>query len=603
MTAGWRPTRRSLLHAGAVLAGGLSLPAAATAIPGGGPGHGFSPLGSVKYPPGFAHFDYVNPGAPKGGTLRLARIGTFDTVDTLVYPGRPPADVRLIYERLTVPSADETASHYGLLAQEIAVAEDFSELVYTLDPAARWHDGRPVTADDIVFTFETLKANGAPFYRQAFRVLTVEALGSDRVRFRNGRVGDREIVDTIATIPIHPGHVWQGGRPQRPSDLVGSGPYRVREAEATRRLVLERVPDAWAADHPVNTGRWNFDRLRFEYYRDADVALEAFLGDSYDLRTEGSPLRWARRYDSAAVETGAIRRAEVSPATTGTLHGIVFNLRRPVLADLRVRRALCLAYDFETVNRTLYFDGFQRFDSVFAGTDLAADGPPTAAEQAILKGGVVGDDGALPFDPDPFADGPQPGTRAGLVAASRLLDEVGLVVRDGVRIDPTTGTALTFGLVSPDPVYDGVLNWLGQAWQRLGVTVRREVSEPTAAGRRLLDKDFDLATLSWTPDRLPGTAERLLWHGDLVDMPRSYALSGIADPQLDWAIEALESARTKTALTGASRAFDRLFRHRMPMLPLFRANTVRLAWWDRFGLPDRETGAIAPSPIDRWWAA
>ena len=565
--------------------------------------HGFSPLGALRYGAAFNAFDYVNPDAPKGGALRFAHVGGFNTTDTLRYPGRPPADIRMIYDRLIVASDDETASYYGVLAQGIAVSADFTEITIALNDAARWQDGQPVTVEDVVFTFETLKAEGAPFYRQAFRSLDVVAEGSGRVRILNNQPDDRDVIRKIATIPIHPAHVWQDAPSGDPSHLpVGSGPYRVAAVDPPDRLVLERAPDYWGRDLAVNRGRWNFDRLTFDYYRSPEVALEAFLADDYDVRLEDSPTRWYSGYAGPGTSSGAIRRAESRLPGPGTLHGLVVNLRNPTLADRGVRLALALSYDFDTVNRTLFAGAYQRLDSVFAETELAARGRAGEAERSILTSSGETLPPALFDDPDPLAALPTPGTRPALAEASRLLDAAGVVIRDGRRIDPATGAPLQFTVLPSSALYDRPLAWIVEAFERLGIGMVRIQTDPANAARRMLDRDFDLATMTWAPARLPGTAERLLWHSALADAPGSYALSGITSPALDAAIEALERARTPTALAAAGRAFDRVFRHTLVMVPLWRSNAAWLAWWDRFGRPQSERAGFPSSPLDRWWS-
>lgn len=561
----------------------------------------YSPLGTVKYPVGFNAFDYVNPRAPKGGRLRLARMGAFDTSNTLTYPGTPAADIRLIYDRLLVASEDEVASYYGLLAETIDVAEDFTSITLSLRDGAFWHDGKPVLVEDVLFTFETLKENGAPFYRQAFAPVSVVRDGNDRIVFRK-KNGDRDLLRKIATIPIHPAHFWRDAPDAEGRLPLGSGPYRVVAVDAPRRVVLRHVPSYWGADLAVNRGRWNFDELSFEYFRDATVALEAFKVREYDVREETDVRRWQNSYRGRFFATGEVQRSETRQHGSGTLHGIVFNLREAPLNDRRVRLALTLAYDFDAVNRTLFGGAHQRFDSVFGTTDLRALESASPEERRILT--AVGDElGPTVWStPDPLAAFPGPGTREGLAHAARLLDEAGYPVEAGRRIDVKTGEPLVLRLVMTNPAYTRTVAWLERLWQRLGIALSWGQIDSSAAARRLLDRDFELATLSWSPARLPGTAERLLWHSALADTQHSYALSGLDSPALDAAIEAMESARDPVALQAAGRAFDRIFRHALVLLPLWREDRVRLAWWDDFQRPEAEREGFPPSPVDRWWA-
>nr|WP_255720249.1 extracellular solute-binding protein [Acuticoccus kalidii] len=506
--------------------------------------------------------------------------------------------MRTIYDRLIIASDDEVASYYGLLASTIAVAPDYSEIVFSLRPEARWHDGEALTADDVVFTFETLKREGAPYYRQAFGPLTVEADGA-RVVFKNTRLGDRDVLRRIATIPIHPRHLWQDGTPDRP---VGSGPYRVATFDAPRRLVLERFEDYWGRDLAPNRGRWNFDRLAYDYYRDATVAFEAFKAGKADVRIEDDPNRWQNGYASGAAQTGGIQKDATQTLSVGSLHGFVYNLRRPLLADPRVRRALALIYDFDTVNALLFKGAYAPFDSVFAATPLAAEGKAGADELAIFERAGVELPGAARLTPDPLADDPAPGSREALAVASALLDEAGLGAEGGVRRDPRTGEPVRLEVLTAGPGYDRPLNWFARSAARLGLTVVPVQTDPQSAMRRMLDRDYDLAGLDWEPARLPGTAERLLWHSALADQPGSYALAGLQSPAVDAAIEALETAHDDASLAAAGRAFDRAFRHAEAMLPLWRSNEVWLAWWDAFDRPAAERAGFPPSPADRWWS-
>jgi microcin C transport system substrate-binding protein len=593
-----RPTRRAVLAGAAAAAGAAALPHGTRAADGRPVlAHGFSPLGDLALPPGFRAFPYVRADAPKGGTLRIARIGAFDTLDGLRYPGRPPPDLGLVRDRLLAPAADEAASWYALLADSVAVSDDLSRVLFRIDPRARWHDGRPVTAHDVEATFRVLRAEGAPFFRQAFRATDLRAEG-DGVVAAEGAPGDRDLVRRIAAMPVHPAHALD---PPRGAFPLGSGPYRLVEADPPRRIVLERVRDWWGAGLGPNRGRYNFDRIEVDHFHDPAVAFEAFVGGAHDVRFEDDPARWASGYPEPMLASGEIQRAECRTGTAGALHGLAANLRDPRLADRRVRTALALAWDFEAADRTLFDGAAEPFGSVFGDTDLAARGRASEAERDVLaRAGVPVPDAVL-ADPDPLAALPGPGTRAALAAASRLLDEAGFGAAGGVRADPRTGRPLVFRVLSASPAHDRPLGWLAEAWRRLGVGMERGAPDPAAASRRMLDRDFDLAMLSWAPAPLPGTAERLLWHSALADAPGSYALSGLRDPLVDAAAEALEAARSPAQLQAAARAFDRAFRHAMPMLPLWRTDRVRIAWRPAIAGPE-PTDGVPPSPVDSWWS-
>lgn len=533
------------------------------------PRHGFSLLGALRYPAGFAHFDYVNPAAPKGGRLRLSRIGGFDSTNTLRYPGNTPAELRtMVYDRLLVQAEDEPASHYGLLAETVDVSDDLSRVAFRLRPEARWHDGAPVTARDVAFTFDTLKEQGAPFYRQSYRAITVEAPDDRTVVFTSATAGDRELVGLVGAMPVHPVHVWRDGAAQTATlaPPVGSGPYRVARIDAGRTVVLERVEDYWGRDLPVNRGRWNFGTVTFDYYRDDGVALQALIADRIDLRVEDDATRWLTAYDSPPLRDGRIRRTVQRLPGPGAVTGLVFNLRQPRFQDPRVREAVALAYDFERANQLLFGGLYGRVDSLYGG----------------------GGPGASPPDE----------RRAALRRAAALLDEAGFPVRDGRRVDAGNGEPFTIEVAYLDHTLVRVLGLFEAELARLGIALAYPSLEPSAARSRLLDHRFDMAALSWSPSRLPGRAERLLWGSALADRPGSYALAGARDPALDAAIDAMLSARSPHAVTDAAHRFDNVLTARRYMVPFWRTNARWIAHWDRFGHPETDT---ATPPLETWW--
>ena len=568
------------------------------------PAHGYSPIHDLKYPADFTHFDYVDPAAPKGGQIRIGRVGTFDSLNTLRYPGNTPADMRgYIYDTLVVTSADEPAGYYGLLAKTVDVAEDLSWARFRLHPHARWHDGRPVTADDVVFTFDTLAEQGAPYYRQVLRLFTVEKETSDTVLFRSKKPGDREFVRIVGTLPIHPAHFWkdrdaEGKSLQLP---LGSGPYRAASVVAGRSLVLERVTDYWAKSHPVNTGRYNFDLVRVEYYRDKTVAREAFTAGEFDVWRERDAAQWANSYKDIKRNGIGIVRRTFTLSTPGTMATLVFNLRRSPFDDRRVREAVTLAYNFEWTNRVLFAGRYKPVGSFFGNTSLAARGPITRAEKALL-------DGASDALPAQAAARPGPDVRDGLSSdraafrrADALLNEAGFRVVDGKRIDPATGKQLIMSVTFNNPSLVRVFGPFARNLERLGIKLSYPMLEPTSAVRKLLDHDFDLADLTLTPKLVPGNAERLLWGSALADRPGSYALAGSKDPILDKAIAAMLEARDKESLQTAANLFDRTLRWQRYALPLWRSDEVWIAHWDKFAHPNKVPG-VYPSYADRWWS-
>jgi len=567
------------------------------------PGHGYSPVHGLKYGANFQHFDYANPQAPKGGHLRLGAAGTFDSLNPLLYPGRVPTLVRdLVFDTLLVRSGDEPAAYYGLLAETVAVSEDRKRVTFRLRPEARWRDGEAVTAGDVAFTFKTLLDQGPPFYQQALRHYSVKVSGPREVSFETRGAAKRDMVRILGTLPIQPRHFW-AKRDLSDHGLtppLGSGPYRVETVDPGSSVVLARDSDYWAADLPVNRGRYNFDRISIAYYRDDSVALEAFRGGDFDLRKENTAARWARGYDGPALRRGEIKRDVIATETAGQIATLVFNLRRAPFDERRVRQAISLAYDFDWTNNNLMYGLRKPVESFFGETAFAARGRASQAERKLLA---------------PVADGlpsrlfetPDPGLRAGLTSrravfakADRLLREAGYTVEDGQRVAKASGAPLRINLLNYDPSLIRILGPFEQNLKRLGIDLRYPLVDPATGTRRTLDHDFDMAVLKWSPRAVPGNAESLLWSSALADRKGSYALAGAKDTALDAALEAMVTARGMDRLKTAARAFDRVLRWRHYAIGLWRDSDVWLAYWDRLARPDA-TPRYAPSFVDLWW--
>lgn len=572
--------------------------------------HGYSPVHSLKYGADFKHFDFVNSDAPKGGKLRLGAVGTFDSLNTLRYPGRTPLarpegfSLRdLIYDKLLVQSADEPAGYYGLLAERVIVAPDLGWVRFDLRRDARWHDGNPITARDVVFTFKTLSKQGPPFYRQMLRGVRVEAESSHSVKITAPHPNSRVFVAHVGGIQIHPHHFWakrdvEHGGLEIP---LGSGPYRVAKVQPGRKIVLERTPDYWAAAHPINRGRHNFDRIDVEFYRDNTVALEAFKAGAFDLRVEQDAVRWATAYQGPALTTGRIKRHNLRLATPGRLMMFVFNMRRSLFRDIRVRRAIALAFDFGWTNRNLFHGLYEPIGSFFDSTRNAASGAAARDERRLLASHLDALPNGILDAASPKEGRPSSAARSALVKAKRLLDDAGFAVQNGKRIDPSTGNPVTIRLVYINPRLPRVIGPFAKSLEKLGVTLKHQPLEPVTASKTLLGHDYDIAALAqWAPGVLPGTSESLLWGSAFADITPSYALSGVKDPALDSAIKAMSSARSLEALQTAARAFDRILRWRQYAIPLWRTPKVWIAVRDRIKLPPSDD-LFRLTFVDRAW--
>jgi len=576
----------------------VSIPASALE-----PRHGYSPVHELKYSAGFQHLDYANPRAPKGGILRLGATGTFDSLNPLLYPGRVPALVReLVFDTLLLRSGDEPAAYYGLLAETVAVSGDGARVTFKLRPQARWRDGEPVTAGDVAFTFKTLRDQGAPFYQQALRHYSVSVTGPREISFAAKGGARRDMVRILGTLPIQPRHFWEmrdlSGMGLTPP--LGSGPYSVEKVDPGSSVVLARDPDYWAADLPVNRGRFNFDRISIAYYRDDNIALEAFRANDFDLRLEKTAAQWARGYDGPALREGRIKRDVIETRTAGEITTLVFNLRRTPFDDRRVRQAISLAYDFDWTNDNLMHGLMEPIESFFGNSAFAARGPASDAEQSLLK----------PFAdalPGRLFDTPNPGLRDGLSSrraafaeADRLLRAAGYTVEDGQRVSGAGGAPLRIDLLNYDPSLIRILGPFARNLERLGIDLRYPLVDPATGTRRTLDHDFDMAVLKWSPRAVPGNAESLLWGSALAERKGSYALAGAKDPALDAALAAMVTARDMDGLKVAARAFDRVLRWRHYAIGLWRKSDIWLAYWDRFGRP-ATAARYAPSFVDLWW--
>ncbi|SCZ10615.1 extracellular solute-binding protein [Microvirga guangxiensis] len=574
--------------------------------------HGAALLGEPKYQPGFKRFDYVNPEAPKGGTVRLGAQGTFDSFNIVVagVKGSPEQGLGRIYETLTTPSLDEASTAYGLLAEAFAFPDDYSSVSFRLRPEAKWHDGQPVTADDVIFSFEALKANSPTYAFYYANVTKAEKTGEREVTFTFNEKGNRELPQIMGQLVVLPKHWWEGTAPDgRKRDItqttleppLGSGPYRLKSFEAGRSATYERVKDYWGENLNVNVGQDNLDEIRYEYYRDATVLLEAFKGDRIDFRTENSARNWATGYNFPARQEGRIVLEEFPYAATGIMQAFVLNLRRDKFKDERVRRAFNLAFPFEELNKTVFYGLYERPSSYFYGLELASSGLPEGKELEILE--TVRDKVppavfTTPYK-NPVNDSPE-AIRNNLREADRLLREAGWEVKNGRRVN-AKGEVLSVEMLGSTPNDERIFLPYKSVLDRLGIVTTVRTVDDVQFTNRTRSFDFDIIGKVWPQSLSPGNEQREYWGSQAAQREGSQNLAGIADPAVDALIERVIFAKDREELVAATKALDRVLLAHNYVVPQWTSLKQRTARWNRYGHPEnmpRYGGAAFPTI---WW--
>ena len=559
--------------------------------------HALSLFGEIKYPAGFKRFDYVNPDAPKGGLARQILVGTFDNFNVAVagVKGSLAFAVQLIYESLMTPSLDEVSTEYGALAESVSHPEDFSFVIYRLRPQAKWHDGKPVTPEDVIFSLDAFKQHHPQYSAYYRHVVKAEKSGERDVKFTFDAPGNRELPQIVGQLTILPKHWWEGTDSEgRKRDIsattlekpLGSGPYRIKEFVPGRTVTLERVKDHWGRDLGFSIGRNNFDELRYEYFRDGSVALEAFKGDQVDWRTENSAKNWATAYDFPAVNDKRVLLEEFPNRSTGIMQAFAFNIRREQFRDPRVRRALNFAFDFEEMNKQIFYGQYKRISSYFDGTELASSGLPEGKELEILETvrAEVPPDVFTKAYTNPVGGNPE-AVRENLRAGLRLLKEAGYEVRDRKLTDGKTGTPFALELLNADPAFERVMLFFKPSLERLGITDSVRTVDPTQYENRLRSWDFDVVVSSWGQSLSPGNEQREYWGSQAADMAGSRNIIGIKNPAIDKLIERVIFTKDRADLVAATKALDRVLLWNHYVVPQWNYPKVRTARWDRFGRP------------------
>ncbi|HBV00580.1 MAG TPA: hypothetical protein DEF21_22145 [Thalassospira lucentensis] len=565
--------------------------------------HGISLYGDMKYGPDFRNFDYVNPDAPKGGTLVQGSSVSFDTLNPYTLKGTPASGLGLMYDSLMVGSADEPSTHYGLIARSIEYPADRSFAIFHLDPRARFQDGTDITADDVVFSFNILIEKGSPVYRQYYaQVDKVEALDDLTVRFDFKPGNNRELPMIVADLAIMPKHYWEGRDFSKTTfDIpVGSGAYKIQSIEAGRRITYERVKDYWAADLPVNRGSNNYDTIRYDTYRDLDVERQAFFAGEYLVRSEHSSREWNTAYNTPAVQNGKIKKEFLPDNLPNGMQAYVFNTRKPLFSDRRVREALQYAFDFEWLNRAMFYGAYKRNVSYFANSELAATGLPTGEELGILKGFKS----KLPpelFTEPPYLPNfdPPNGRREALRHSIKLLQEAGWELRDQQLINSKTGQPFRFELIIRQPGLEKIALVLKARLRQLGVTLDIRLIDTGQWINRIQAYDFDMTTFWWQQSLSPGNEQQIFWSSSAANQPGTRNFAGISDPVIDELIGLVIDANNRETLVQRVRALDRVLQWGFYVIPQYYLGGDRMAYWDVFGRPD--TVPLKGTSVMTWW--
>jgi len=572
--------------------------------------HALSLTGTPSHGPDFKHFDWVNPDAPKGGRVRQMKFGTFDSLNPYSIKGSAVGEVRLVYDSLMTSSPDEASTSYGLVAEWVSYPDDFSSATFQLRPEARFHDGQPITPEDVIFSLDALKKaypTAANYYKN---VVKAEKVADHQVRFTFDVTGNRELPHIVGQLVVLPKHYWEAtGSTGEPRDLskmtlevpLGSGPYRIKDVDAGRSVTLERVKDWWAKDLPVARGQWNFDELRLVYFRDVVPGFEAFKAGELDYWRESSAKNWATRYDFDSVKRGLVVREKIPVVEVAPMQAFAMNIRRPQFQDPRVRRAFNLAFNFEWANKNLFYDEYQRVNSFFDNSELKSTGLPQGRELEILNEvrDLVPPEVFTTEWKNPVNAGPDEDGRKNMALAAKLLAAAGYKLKDGVLTN-AAGVQLTAEFLNRQPDFERIiLPYMGQL-QKLGIKTSLRTVDTSQFEGRARKFDYDIITATFRQSESPGNEQRNWWGSAAADQEGSSNVIGIKNPAIDKLIDKIILAKDRPDLVAATRALDRVLLWNHYVVPQFHGPFDRLAMWNYYGrpgtLPKRD-----PSFLRVWW--
>ncbi len=572
-------------------------------------------MGESKYGQNFQRYDYVNPDAPKGGTLNSVAEGSFDSLNPYIVRGTPPAGLvpfggGLLYDTLMEQSIDEPSVSHPLVADAYKFPDDYSSATYRIDPRAKWHDGKPITVDDVIWSFKVLKEH-SPWYRRYYENVTeAVAVGEREVEFRFDQKGNRELPKILGDLAVLPKHWWEGVDAKgKKRDItqptleppLGSAAYKIESFKPGSEIVWSRVKDYWGAKLPVKIGRENFDKRRYIYILDSTAAWQAFTkGGLEDLHREPSARDWKTKYNFPALAAGDVIQKEFQATGTANFQGFVLNMRRPLFKDRKVRQALTLAYDFETLNRTVSFGLNKRVNSYFMGSQLASSGLPQGKELEILE----------PFRNElppelftqefklPVYNTPQD-ERTHLREALKLLGEAGWTLKGG-RLVNASGQPFEFEILANNDSLETAVNFYSNTLRKIGITVRMRIVDSSQYTNRVNDYDYDVILAPLAQSESPGNEQREFWSSKAADTPGSRNYSGIKNPVIDKLVERVIFATDREDLLAATHALDRVLLWNYYVVPQLTRDLDFYAYWNKFGIPEKQPTYIGPD-TESWW--
>ncbi len=572
-------------------------------------GHAISMYGDLKYGPDFKHFEYANPNAPKGGTVKMSASGTYDSMNQFILKGVWAYGLGLIYDSLTERSLDEPFSEYGLLAESIEVPPDRSWALFTLRSDARWHDGKPITSEDVVFTFQTIQTKGSPRYRNYYAdIKQVEKVGEHQIKFTFGGKDNRELPLIVGQMAILPKHYWEGKNFEETTlePPLGSGPYKIESYDPGRSITYRRVENYWGANLPLNKGRYNPDVIHYDYYKDRTVATEAQKGGEFDFTLQNTSKSWATAYDIPAVAEGRLIK-ELIPHENGTgMQGFWFNTRRSKFADPKVRHALAHAFDFEWTNTNLFYGQYARSTSYFSNTELASSGLPQGRELEILeafRGQIPEEVFTTEYKP-PTTDG-SGNIRQNLRVGARMLKAAGWSIKEGKLINDASGeTMIIEFLINNSPAWERIVGPYIQNLERLGVEATIKIVDTSQYQNRIQEYDFDAIVSLRAQSLSPGNEQRYYWTSASADESGTRNYAGIKDPVVDALVDQLINAPDRKTLVATTRALDRVLLWGHYVVPHWHIRAHRVVYWNKFGKPDISPKYL-PQPgqyfPNTWW--